>query len=157
MDAWRGGLMFPSIYEDTPCPMDGYEGYTFRILANPTQQVKIDWVLGNLGDPSCPECQKLNGPARGKPKADEPPTARRHCERHSQARMQFARAAIAIYGTSKVSGFDFSDEAAALASFDQDMPDEFLTWLYMAPGALWEQRAETLKKRVLTPSSSVST
>lgn len=148
--------MFPTLYEDTPCPMDGYEGYTFRLLANPTQQVKIDWVLGNLGDPECPECQKLNGPARGKPRADELPTERRHCERHTQARAQFARAAAAIYGSSKVSGFDFSSEAAALASFEQDMPDEFLAWLYMAPRALWDRRAEELRKKVLTPSSNGS-
>jgi hypothetical protein len=136
--------------------MDGYEGYTFRILANPPGQVKVDWALGNLGDPNCQECAKLNAPARGKPRANESPYEQRYCEKHVQSRAMFARGAMAVYGTSKVSGFDFSSEAATLASFEQDMPDEFLSWLYMAPSALWERRVDELKKRVLTPSSSES-
>lgn len=135
-------MAFPCIYEDTACPLDGYEGYTFRILANPTQQQKIDWVLGNLGDPDCEDCKKIEAPGR--------------CERHTASRAQFARGALAIYGTSKVSGFDFSSEAAALASFEQDMPDEFLAWLYMAPSALWEKRSDDLKKKLTTSSTTAS-
>jgi hypothetical protein len=59
------------------------------------------------------------------------------------------RSAVAIYGTSKVSGFDFATPDSALASFSQaDLPDELLAWLYMLPGALWAARSEDVKKKL---------
>jgi len=136
--------MFPRIYTDQPCPLDGYEGYSFRVLANPTGAEKTDWALGHLGAQGCADCARL-GTVRGKG-LREP---KRYCEACTTARAQLGRSAVAIYGTSRVDGFDFSNPEAALASFSMDdLPDELLAWLYMLPTALWAARSEDVKKKL---------
>lgn len=145
--------MFPRIYNDIVCPLDGYEGYSFRVLLNPTGQEKMDWALGHLGTLDCQDCAKL-GTNSGKQGNGG---SKKYCIACTTARDQLGRAALAIYGTSHVDGFDFSTSAASLASFSMaELPDELLRWLYELPGALWGARTDDLKKKLLqrlTPPS----
>lgn len=151
-------MAFPAIYADETPPIDGYEGFVFRVLVNPTGATKDDWAFGNLGDDNCEACAKLNGPARGRPReGDEAAPARKRCERCTTARDRFGRAAIAIYGSSHVDGFDWSTTDAALASLSNpELPDELLMWLYMLPASLWSKRADELKKRLSTSLSATN-
>ena len=129
--------MFPRIYENQTCPLDGYEAYTFRVLVNPTGAEKTDWFYGNLGTEGCAACAALDG----------------YCPECQTARERMGRAAVAFYGQTKVAGFDFSTPEAALATLAQDdLPDELLAWLYMLPSALWTARSDDLKKRLTSPS-----
>jgi len=131
--------MFPRLYTTEECPIPGYEGFTFRVLLNPTGQEKTDWAFGHLGLENCPECAKLQ--EAGAPK--------RYCAACAAARAQLGRAAVAVYGTSQVAGLDFSTPEASLASFGMDdLPDELLAWLYLLPAALWATRSDDLKKRL---------
>jgi hypothetical protein len=133
--------MFPRIYQDISCPLDGYEGYSFRVLVNPTGAEKMDWALGSLGATGCTECA---APADGD-----------YCPSCQTARDRMGRSAVAIYGTSKAAGFDFATADAALSSFSQaDLPDELLAWLYMLPGALWAARSEDVKKKLIFSSTN---
>jgi hypothetical protein len=126
--------VFPRIYTDVACPLDGYEGYTFRVLANPTGAEKTDWAFGSLGDPDCADCKA---------------SKRAYCADCTTARDRMGRSASAIYGTSKAAGLDFSTPEASLASFSlAELPDELLAWLYMLPGALWAARSEDVKKKL---------
>lgn len=137
--------MFPRLYSDEPCPLDGYQGYTFRVLLNPTGQEKTDWIEGNLGIDGCADCATA--------RAAESPSP--FCPSCQTARGRFGRATCAIYGTSRTEGFDFSTLEASLASFEQDgLPDELLRWLYMLPAALWVQRNEEIKKKLPTSSTT---
>lgn len=142
--------MFPRLYSDEPCPLDGYEGYSFRVLLNPTGAEKNDWALGHPGAEDCVDCAKL-GTARGK----QGNGGKEYCEPCKTARDRMGRAVVAIYGTSHVEGFDFSTPDAALATFSMvDLPDELLAWLYMLPAALWNARNEEIKKKL--PRSSTT-
>jgi hypothetical protein len=144
---------FPRIYSDQPCPLDGYEGYSFRVLLNPTGQEKTDWMQGNLGIEDCDDCAKLGTP-RGK-QASDAPQSKRYCARCQGLRAQLGRATVAVYGTSHAEGFDFSTPESALATFSQDdLPDELLRWLYMLPAALWVARVDDLKKKLPTSLAS---
>jgi hypothetical protein len=136
---------FPRIHEDATCPLSGYEGYTFRVLANPTGSEKQDWSLGHLGIAGCPDCARL-GTQRGKAAKE---MERRYCAACQEARDRMARASMAIFGDSRVDGFDFSSPAASLATFERDdLPDELLLWLYMLPAELWAARIEAMKKQL---------
>jgi hypothetical protein len=136
---------FPRIHEDATCPLPGYEGYTFRVLANPTGSEKQDWSLGHLGIAGCPDCVRLGTP-RGKAAKEQ---ERRYCAACQEARERMARASMAIFGDSRVDGFDFSSPAASLATFERDdLPDELLLWLYMLPAELWAARIEAMKKQL---------
>lgn len=133
--------MFPRLYSDQPCPIDGYEGYSFRVLLNPTGAEKDDWAMGNAGVQGCEACADAR-----KAKTPTP-----FCEQCTLARDRLGRSATVIYGTSHVKGFNFADTAASLATFAMtDLPDELLLWLYLLPGALWAARAEEIKKKLLT-------
>jgi hypothetical protein len=139
--------MLPRIYLDMPCPLDGYEGYTFRVLANPTGAEKNDWAMGHLGADDCAACAKL-----GTPRGKQGSTIKKYCEGCQAARDRMGRAAVAVYGSSHVEGFDFATPESSLATFSMpDLPDELLLWLYMAPGALWAARAEEIKKKLQQP------
>lgn len=141
---------FPRLYSDEPCPLDGYQGYSFRVLLNPTGAEKTDWHAGHLGIEGCPDCAKL-GTGRGKQGSAE----KKYCAACQTARDLLGRAAVAVYGTSHAEGFDFATPEAALASFSQaELPDEFLRWLYALPAALWVARVEDLKKKL--PGSSTT-
>lgn len=137
---------FPRIYEDAKCPLDGYEGYAFRVLVNPTGAEKTDWTFGHLGADGCEACARLNTP-RGKPKDSDPP--KKYCDDCTRARDQMGRASAVIYGTSHTEGFDFSTPAAALATFsDPDLPDELKGWLFWFPSSLWAARLDEIKKKL---------
>ncbi len=136
-------MMFPRIFDDAACPLEGYAGYTFRVLVNPTAQEKRDWALGDLGAPGCAECEKGR-------KID--PSF--FCPSCTERRSLLGRAAHVVFLESKVQGFDFGTEEAALTSFSQPMPDEFLAWLYMLPGSVWDRRGEALKKTLSSPSET---
>ncbi len=129
---------FPCIDEDRTCPLPGYEGYTFRVLVNPTAAEKRDWWFGHMGFPDCLDC-KAAGEGH-------------YCTACTEARTRRGRAAVAIYGRSRVAGFDFSTPDLALATFgDEAMPDEFAGWLYQLPDAIWTARGDLLKKMVSSP------
>jgi hypothetical protein len=137
---------FPRIHEDATCPLPGYEGYTFRVLANPTGSEKQDWSLGHLGISGCADCARL-GTQRGKAAKEQP--ERRYCAACQEARERMARASMAIFGDSRVDGFDFSSPAASLATFERDdLPDELLLWLYMLPAELWAARIEAMRTKL---------
>lgn len=139
---------FPRIYVDEACPLDGYEGYSFRVLANPTAQEKTDWWTGHFGLIDCQDCAKLGGQRR---KLSDAEPAKRCCATCQAARERKGRAAVAIYGQSHVEGFDFSSPEASLASFEQDgVPDELLGWLFDLPNAIWQRRADEIKKKLST-------
>jgi hypothetical protein len=143
-------MMFPRIYHDIVCPLDGYEGYSFRVLVNPTGAEKTDWALGHLGAEGCADCAKL-GTAQGSQRNG----GKKYCAACQTARDRLGRAAVAIYGTSHVDGFDFTTPESATATFSMpDLPDEFLAWLYMLPSALWTARSEDVKKKL--PSFSTT-
>lgn len=136
--------MFPRIYTDEPCPLDGYEGYRFRVLANPTGAEKTDWSLGHLGRDGCADCAEL-----GTLTSKQGDATKTYCADCQEGRDRLGRASVAIYGTSHVEGFDFSTPEASLATFSQaDIPDELLLWLYMLPQALWAARGEDVKKKL---------
>src|SRR5687768_11248664 len=107
---------FPRIYEDCACPLPGYEGYSFRVLANPTGAEKNDWSMGHLGAAECADCARI-GTSRGKSKAVAPRQA--FCQACQEARDRMGRASVAIFGSSRVAGFDFSTPEAALATLEQ--------------------------------------
>jgi hypothetical protein len=150
--------MFPRIYEDASCPLDGYEGYTFRLLCNPTAAEKTDWIMGHLGTDGCADCarsreQGTGDRQQGRKRDSEAvpsglsPVA--YCAACQEARLRLGRGAVAVYGTSHVEGFDFSTPDASLATFElPDLPDELLLWLYMLPQALWAARQEDVKKKL---------
>jgi hypothetical protein len=142
--------MFPRLYSNETCPLEGYDGFTFRVLLNPTAAEKTDWALGHLGAEHCPACAGLNQLPAFDGTAEREAPARAYCPSCAEARARLGRSAVAIFGQSQVSGFDFSTPDAALASFSQDgLPDEFLYWLFALPGALWEKRTADLKKKLI--------
>lgn len=126
--------MFPRLYADEACPLPGYEGYVFRLLLNPTQAEINDWQLGALGGVTsgCADC-----------------TATTYCDRCQGLRARMGRAAVAIYGTSHVEGFDFSTPDASLATFSMpELPNELLLWLYQVPDARWMARQKDVEKKL---------
>lgn len=139
--------MFPRIYQDIVCPLDGYAGYSFRVLANPTGAEKDDWAYGNLGDANCPDCAILR--STGTPEIEW------RCPNCTTARERWSRVFVAVYGTSRAEGFDFSTPSASLMTLEQpDIPDELLGWLYMLPPTLWSTRNEAVKKKLLSSLAS---
>lgn len=135
-------MSFPRIYTEETCTLDGYSGYTFRVLVNPTGRDRDDWAFGGLGGGDCTACAALNAER-------ETDAAPLYCEACTKARMRLGRAAHAIFGESSVDGLDFSSEAAALATFgSDDVPDELLGWLYRVPLYLWLKRGEDMKKKL---------
>lgn len=138
--------MFPRLYTDPPlsCPLPGYEGYSFRVLLNPTSAEKTDWWLGGVGRRGCADCAAAQ--------AADPP--RPFCAICQERRDRWGRAFPAIYGTSQVAGFDFTTAESSLSSITApDVPDEFLSWLFQLPDSLWTARTEDVKKKLL-PSST---
>lgn len=136
--------MFPRIYTDPPiaCPLAGYEGWSFRVLLNPTGQEKTDWWNGGVGQSDCPNCQATEA-------------GRRYCAACQAERDRWGRVLPAIYGTSHAAHFDFSTPEASLASIEQpDLPDEFLAWLLRLPTALWAARMDDVKKKLPPPSTT---
>jgi hypothetical protein len=136
--------MFPRIYEDAKCPLDGYEALSFRVLVNPTGAEKNDWALGHMGIDGCEACAKL-----GTPRGKQGSSSKKYCPACTEARDRMGRSAVAVYGPSQVPGFDFGTPESALATFGQaDLPDELLLWLYMLPQALWAARNDDIKKKL---------
>jgi hypothetical protein len=138
---------FPRIHEDATCPLPGYEGYTFRVLANPTGSEKQDWSRGlsYLVQSDCADCAALDTRDRKAAKEGE----RRYCAACQEARAVAGRASVAIFGQSHVEGFDFSTPDASLATFTRDdLPSELQLWLYMLPIELWEARIAAMQKQL---------
>lgn len=111
--------MFPRIYENQTCPLQGYEAYTLRILANPTGAEKEAWYTSFAG-------------------------------LAAQDYAAFGAAAVPILGETRADGLNFSTADAGAATIsDAGIPDELLEWVFVAPGALWQERADNLKKKLL--------
>lgn len=142
-------MAFERIYQDEACPI--YVGYTLHVLANPTGAEKNDWWYGHLGLRNCPGCQTARSLAT---QADvQVDTSDVYCPGCSEARDRRGRAAVAIFGQSHMADFDFSTVSAALTTLSrQDVPDDFMAWIYMLPGAVWDTRTEQLKKTLTSPS-----
>lgn len=141
MDERDNLIMFPRLYDNQSCPLDGYEALTFRVLLNPTGAEKTDWFHGHLGIDDCAACAALGDGV--------------YCADCALARERMGRAAVSIYGKSQVAGFDFTTPDAALATLAQeDIPDELLSWLFLLPGTLWSARSDDLKKKLRSPSTA---
>jgi hypothetical protein len=127
-----------ALYADEKPPLDGYDGYVFRVLQNPSQLV---WQEFNDGG--------LARPAANASKDD--------LVRAEVARQQMGRALSAFYGPSKVSGMNFATPEAALATMDDpDLPDELAYWLLTLPMAIVQRRRGLIEKN-LYPSSDQKT
>lgn len=132
--------VIPRVIESFACPLDGYESVTVQMLVNPTRAIKEDWWAGNIGDPACTLCQ---------------PGA--YCAEHQDARARFGRALTALFGDNTDPGLDFSTPERALATLDSgDLPDEFIGWLYRAPGKVWLDRIALLEKKLIGSSETGS-
>lgn len=147
-------MPFPRIHVTETCPLEGYEGYTLRILANPTPANKNDWAFGDLPREGCEDCARL-GTLRGKPKATQ--AQPHYCAECTAKQQRLARACVAILGETRAGGLDFSTEEAAIATLAQPaMPDDLLAWIYMVPAAVWERRSNDLKKKLTSPSANAN-
>jgi hypothetical protein len=139
-------MEFAPIYSNETFPLGGYDSYIFRVLLNPTGKIKEDWWRGILEDSDCADCAVKRA-------ADESA----HCDRCAALRSRKGRAAVAIYGGTKIQGFDFSTPEASLTTFLQpDLPDDFLGWLLALPDALWMRRSEELKKKLIGSSTATT-
>lgn len=150
-------MAIPRVYLDEPCPLEGYESLTVRILANPTGAEWADWQTGHLGITGCAECAKVQPAPRGRraasPAADAP---RVYCASCASARDRFARACVAFYGPT-VLDLDCSTPEATLTSLDGDTtPDELLYWLLLLPESVWTRRRAALGKTLGSSSTSAS-
>jgi hypothetical protein len=132
-------MEFAPIYSNETFPLGGYDSYIFRVLLNPTGKIKEDWWRGIVEDSDCADCATL--------RATGDDTA--HCDRCTALRSRKGCAAVAIYGGTKIQGFDFSTPESAVATFLQpELTDEFLGWLLALPDALWMRRQDELKKKL---------
>ena len=147
-------MPIPRVYLDEPCPLDGYEALTVRILANPTGAEWADWNAGHLGSTGCAECKKVQPAPRGK-KVQPTTTTRHYCAACQAARAAFGRSIAAYYGP-RVLDLDVSTPEAALAAFDADdvLPDELLAWLIQLPYAVWTRRRRRLGERLGSSSTA---
>jgi hypothetical protein len=160
--------MIPRIYINEPCPLEGYEDLSVRVLANSTGHEWQEWCQADLGTPGCQECAKLDAPpvARGKRKPKDvatggvvittfppkvvPDTAaaaaeKRYCRRCAAARAAYGRSIVTFYGPTLL-GEDVSAPEAALALFDRDdaLPSEIVIWLQLVPSQVRDRRTESL-------------
>lgn len=134
--------MFPRLYEDVPCPLDGYD-LTITLLANPTGAEKSAWWKANLGDPGCADCADL-----------QTQDASAFCEKCGTARRAFGESVMTIFRA--IGDCDLSSPAAAVHAIEDVLPDEIIPWLYQAPAQLWAARAEAIKKKQTPPSPTGS-
>lgn len=137
--------MFPRIYEEIPCPLDGYD-LTLTLLANPTGAEKSAWWRSNLGDPGCADCASLQESDAGA-----------FCPKCSAARLAFGQSVMAIF--QRIGDCDLSTPAACVHAIEETIPDELIPWLYQAPTLLWTGRSEAIKKKLrpsLTTGDSTS-
>lgn len=141
-------MPIPRIYKPQPCPLEGYEALSVRLLVNPTGRELSDWQLGTLGLPGCTDCEALNAPtvARGK-KAQpaEAPAEWQYCPTCATLRSRKARACVALYGPTLL-GRPCTTEAEALAILDDDdIPTEVFVWLLLLPEQVVNARMEQLR------------
>lgn len=141
-------MEFQAIHSNETFPLGGYDSYIFRVRVNPTGKTKEDWWRGILEDPGCPRCAEQRASA---------PDAGGYCETCQELRKRKGRAAVAIYGETKIQGVDFSTPEASLASLLQpELPDDVLGWLLALPDVLWQRRSEELKKKLIGSSTEAT-
>jgi hypothetical protein len=154
-------MNIPRVYVTEPCPLEGYDTLSVRVLANPTSSEWRTYGVATLGTPDCEECAKLNVPkvVRGRrasvPTAP-PPSPVAYCPKCAEERAVFGQSMSLFYGPSLL-GADVSAPEAAIAAFENDdLPDELLIWLLLLPHKVWTERHEAITKNVFTSSSSAS-
>jgi len=143
--------MINPIYVNEPCPLEGYEDLSVRVLANSTDRAWQQWCMGNLGSPQCAECAALRQPkvVRGRQKAGNKPQAEpnphAYCPACQAARDAYGQAIVLFYGPDLL-GHDVSTPEAALNLFDRDdaLPSEIVIWLQLIPSAVRQKRQESL-------------
>jgi hypothetical protein len=139
-------LTIPRVYVTEPCPLDGYDSLTVRVLANPTSSEWGTYGVANLGTPGCKACVKRRSP-EGAPV---------YCPKCAHERAVFGQSMSLFYGP-ELLGADVSTPEAAIAAFENDdLPDELLIWLLLLPHKVWTERHEAIAKNVFTSSSSAS-
>ena len=142
-------MAFQRIYVTEPCPLDGYDDLSVRVLANATDREWRTWAEGDLGAPGCPDCAKLNEPKTPRGKQSAPlgadPWPRRYCESCTKRRQQFGQSIVLFYGP-RLLDRDVSTVDAALALFDDDdaLPSEIVIWLQLLPSQIRDRRTKAL-------------
>lgn len=144
-------MPIPRIYINEPCPLEGYEDLTVRVLANSTDAEWRQWSLGNLGVPGCEQCAKLRAPkvARGKRRAENAPAPapdpNAFCPSCQAARQAYGQSIVTFYGPTLLE-HDVSSPDRALDLFDRDdaLPAELVIWLQIVPSRVRERRQEQL-------------
>lgn len=113
-------MPFPRIYVNQTCPLEGYEAYTLRILANPTGAEKTAWAQSFLtfADSDFSAFGAAAVPILGETRAEG---------------LDFSTA-----------------EAGAATLSSADLPDELADWILQAPGAVWAARSEDIKKKLMS-------
>ena len=153
-------MPIPRIYVQEPCPLDGYEELSVRVLANSTDAEWRAWAGAHIGIPGCEACKKLSAPPvrRGRrnktapaPAADGP----RYCQACTAARQAYGQSIVTFYGP-ELCGHDVSTPAAALSLFDADdlLPSEIVIWLQLVPSTVRERRQESLLGNLISSSTT---
>jgi len=140
--------MINPVYVNEPCPLEGYENLSVRVLANSTDRAWQTWCAGNLGQPGCAKCASLNAPKvpRGrKVVQDFAPNPHAYCPACQAARDAYGLSIVLFYGP-ELLGHDVSTPEAALNLFDRDdaLPSEIVIWLQLIPSAVRQKRQESL-------------
>ena len=119
-------MPFPKLYQNEPCPIEGYEAYTLRVWVNPPPAVKDAWYAGlaKLAGQDYAAFGAAAVPIYGETKAEG---------------LDFS-----------------TEEAAAETASCEDLPDELFAWLLMLPGALWQARTDDLKKKLASASPTTN-
>jgi len=110
--------MFPRIYVNETCPIEGYEAYSLRLLANPTGKEKEAWYAG---------LQALG-------ERDYATFGAAACAIYSETKtsgLDFA-----------------TPETAATTAERDDLPDELFGWLLLLPTRIWKARSDEITKKL---------
>lgn len=141
-------MPIPRIYKEQPCPLEGYDGLSIRLLVNPSGKEIRDWDTGTLGAIGCEACAKLNTPktARGKQApAPAEPAPRRYCEACTAARERKGRAAVALFGPVLLERPCATVEQALAILDDDDIPSDLFIWLLLLPDKVVNERLESIQ------------
>lgn len=139
-------MPIPRIYEAQACPLPGYDGFSVRLLVNPTYRQLDDWRLGTLGTPDCPECAAARETTPGA-----------YCPDCTAARERKGRGAAALFGPTLLDRpCSTPDEALAVID-DDDLPAELVTWLLRLPVAVVNARLEELRPNSTGSSTTLTT
>jgi hypothetical protein len=148
------------IYVDEPCPLDGYDDLSVKVLANASDAEWRQWAAARLETPGCPKCNALRQPkvVRGRRKAAALPVTdapRAFCPDCAAARQRYGEVFVRFYGP-ELLGHDVSTPGAVLTLLDDDtaLPSEIVIWLQVAPNVVRERREAVLLGNYLSSATT---